>query len=126
MLMSIASDLIPANRLRSGRARIARRERWHTRVNQSASFLELVGFGWLVPLFRMALGEDIREQGVELWRQLGVPLLAIVLFLGALGVARAQGTDEPRRAAGAGSGLAAGGESLGRSCRRARQGARIP
>ena len=35
-----------------------------------------------MPLARMALGEDVRQQGAELWRQLGIPLLAIVLFLG--------------------------------------------
>ena len=62
---------------------IARRERWHTRINRSASFLELLGFGWLVPLMRIAAGDSMRRQGAELWQQLGVPLIAIVLFLGA-------------------------------------------
>jgi nitrate/nitrite transport system permease protein len=80
--MSIASDLIPAERLAVQAERMARRERWHTRINRAAGTFELVGLGWLIPLLRIALGEDVREQGVELWRQLGVPLIAIVLFLG--------------------------------------------
>jgi nitrate/nitrite transport system permease protein len=36
-----------------------------------------------VPPLRIAAGDNARQQGGELWRQLGVPLLAIVLFLGA-------------------------------------------
>jgi nitrate/nitrite transport system permease protein len=64
-------------------ARIMRRERWHTRINRAAGTLDLVGFGWLVPLLRIAAGDNARQQAGELWRQLGVPLLAIVLFLGA-------------------------------------------
>jgi nitrate/nitrite transport system permease protein len=79
--MSLATDIAP---LTDGKAaRIARRERWHTRINRSASFLELLGFGWLVPLMRIAAGDSLRRQSAELWQQLGVPLIAIVLFLGA-------------------------------------------
>jgi nitrate/nitrite transport system permease protein len=48
-----------------------------------AGTLELFGVGWLVPIMRIAAGDDARQQGGELWRQLGVPLLAIALFLGA-------------------------------------------
>jgi nitrate/nitrite transport system permease protein len=64
-------------------ARTMRRERWHTRINRAAGTLDLLGFGWLVPLLRIAADDNARQQGGELWRQLGVPLLAIVLFLGA-------------------------------------------
>ena len=79
--MSLATDIAPVPDVKVARA--ARRERWHTRINRSASFLELLGFGWLVPLMRIAAGDSMRRQGVELWQQLGVPLVAIVLFLGA-------------------------------------------
>lgn len=78
--MSIATDILPGSKQEPHAA--AWRERWHTRVNAAASTFELVGLGWLIPLLRMALGEDVREQGKELWKQLGVPLFAIVLFLG--------------------------------------------
>ena len=80
--MSVVSDLIPADQPPIRAQRADRRERWHTRVNRAAGFFELVGLGWLIPRFRIALGEDVREQGVEIWRQLGVPLIAIVMFLG--------------------------------------------
>lgn len=57
------------------------RERWHTRINRSAGFFELIGFGWLVPLMRLAAGDDAKAQGKVLWKALGVPLAAIVIFL---------------------------------------------
>ena len=43
--------------------------------------LTLVGLSFLVPLVRMAGGEEPRLQMRELWRSLGVPLLAILVFL---------------------------------------------
>jgi nitrate/nitrite transport system permease protein len=79
--MSIAIDF--ASTADAATARARRRERWHTRINQTAAYFDLVGFGWLVPLLRIAAGDDVRQQGRELWRQLVVPLAAIVLFLGA-------------------------------------------
>jgi len=47
--------------------------------------LAVIGFGWLKPLWKLCCWNNPREQGVELWRQLGVPLLAIVAFLLAWG-----------------------------------------
>ena len=46
-------------------ARTARRERWHTRINRAAGTLDLLGFGWLVALLRMAAGDNVRQQGKE-------------------------------------------------------------
>jgi nitrate/nitrite transport system permease protein len=80
--MTIASELVRAPDDLAAKS-VARRERWHTRINRSASFLELLGLGFLVPLMRMAAGDSVKRQGAELWQQLGVPLVAIVLFLGA-------------------------------------------
>jgi len=79
--MSVVTDIAPAAHTESQRA--ARRALWHTRINRSASYLEVFGLGWLVPLMRIAAGDNIRQQGAELWRQLGVPILAIVIFLAA-------------------------------------------
>jgi len=82
--MSTASDFMaPAD---AAAARAGRRERWHTRINRSAGFFELVGLGWLVPLFRIAAGDSPAQQGKALWRALGVPLLAIVIFFAAWGL----------------------------------------
>jgi nitrate/nitrite transport system permease protein len=43
--------------------------------------LELVGLGFLSPLLRLASGEEPRAQLKELWRSIGVPLLAIIAFV---------------------------------------------
>jgi nitrate/nitrite transport system permease protein len=66
-------------------ARAARRERLAAGIARTAGFLKLVGLGWLVPLLRLAIGENPRQQAVELWQSLGVPLLAIAIFLAAWG-----------------------------------------
>lgn len=83
--MSITTDIVPS--IRSDVAqRAVCRERWHTRINRTAGYFELVGLAWLVPLFRIAAGDSIRTQGKELWRVLVVPLIAIVIFLGSWGL----------------------------------------
>ncbi len=46
-----------------------------------ARFLTVIGFGWLVPIMKMAAGEDPKAHLNDLWRQLGVPILAILTFL---------------------------------------------
>jgi nitrate/nitrite transport system permease protein len=43
--------------------------------------MALLGLGFLVPLVRIAGGEDPRIQLGELWRTLGVPLVSIACFL---------------------------------------------
>lgn len=60
-----------------------RRERLHARIGKVSGYLDLIGIGWITPILRMAAGDDIRVQSRHLWRLLGVPLLAILLFLGA-------------------------------------------
>lgn len=81
--MSLASETVPIGEAPATAKRTAVRERWHSRINRAAGYFEFVGLGWLIPLVRIALGDDVRQQGVELWWQLCVPLIAIVLFLGA-------------------------------------------
>ncbi|EME70586.1 ABC-type nitrate/sulfonate/bicarbonate transport system [Paramagnetospirillum caucaseum] len=53
--------------------------------NRAGAILTVAGFGWVVPLGRLATGTEPRRQVAELWRQLGIPLAAIVLFLLAWG-----------------------------------------
>jgi len=57
-------------------------ERWRHRVDRAAPYLELLGIGWLVPCLRMATGESASTQARALWRQLGIPLLAIAVLIG--------------------------------------------
>ncbi|MBI1178927.1 MAG: ABC transporter permease subunit [Alphaproteobacteria bacterium] len=62
-------------------ARLPVRERLHGLINRADGFLGVLGLGWLTPLARLAAGDSPRHQVKELWRQLGVPLAAIVVFL---------------------------------------------
>ncbi|WP_413206950.1 ABC transporter permease [Rhodospirillum sp. A1_3_36] len=43
--------------------------------------LGLIGLGWLTPLFKLATGDDPKGNLRDFARQLGVPLLAILVFL---------------------------------------------
>lgn len=58
-----------------------------SRVRRPVSFdrlsgvLSLTGLGFLNPLVRLCRGENPRAQAQELWQLLGVPLLAIAIFL---------------------------------------------
>jgi len=45
------------------------------------SVLEVVGLSFLIPVIRMARGESPRAQMKALWQLLGVPLVAILVFL---------------------------------------------
>ena len=67
---------------RSG-GRRARRERWLMRITQTATWLRVLGLGWLVPLLRIAAGDSPRHQLRELWQQLGIPVIGIAAFVAA-------------------------------------------
>ncbi|WP_084004866.1 ABC transporter permease [Magnetovibrio blakemorei] len=58
-----------------------RQERLHTRINKAAKYFNVVGLGWVTPILKMIAGEDVKAQSKELWRLLGVPLVAIGVFL---------------------------------------------
>lgn len=50
-------------------------------INRITHILTVAGLGWLVPLWKLALWNEPRTQARDLWRQLGIPLLAILAFL---------------------------------------------
>jgi nitrate/nitrite transport system permease protein len=85
--MSTASDFLPGPALPAAPAPAIWRERWQLRVSRAAGTLNILGLGWIVPLLRMAMGEPVKPQLGELWRSFGIPIVAIVLFLGAWGFA---------------------------------------
>ncbi len=58
-----------------------RRERLFARITRAATYLDVAGLGWLVPLLRIAAGDSPRHQLVELRQVLLVPLAGIVAFL---------------------------------------------
>lgn len=61
--------------------REARRARWFTRINKADAWFNVFGLSWLTPILRAAAGDNPRAQVSEIWRLLGVPLLAITGFL---------------------------------------------
>ena len=50
-------------------------------ISRANPYLTVLGLGWLVPILRIVSGENLALQLQDLWRQLGVPLVAIALFL---------------------------------------------
>lgn len=50
-------------------------------INRANPYLAVLGLGWVVPILKIAAGDNRKEQARELWQQLGVPLLAIALFV---------------------------------------------
>ncbi|MFQ6548651.1 ABC transporter permease [Aestuariibius sp. 2305UL40-4] len=62
-------------------AREARRAVWFTRINKADKWFTVLGLSWLTPMLKAAAGDNPRAQLGEVWRLLGVPLLAIVGFL---------------------------------------------
>lgn len=68
-----------------GDGRAAQRERRRTvlfgRISRASTYLNVVGLGWLVPLLRIAAGDNPRHQLAELRQTLLVPLIGVAAFL---------------------------------------------
>ncbi|ATI42312.1 nitrate ABC transporter permease [Pacificitalea manganoxidans] len=62
-------------------AREARRARTFTRINQADGWFRVLGLPWVTPLLRAGAGDNPRTQMREVWKLLGVPVLAILTFL---------------------------------------------
>ncbi len=61
--------------------REARRAVWFTRINKADRWFTVLGLSWITPMLKAAAGDNPKAQMGEIWRLLGVPLLAIVGFL---------------------------------------------
>ena len=59
----------------------ARRERLFTRINKADRWFQVMGLSWMTPVLKAAAGDNPKAQASEIWRLLGVPLLAIAAFL---------------------------------------------
>ena len=62
-------------------AREARRERQFTRINAADKWFQVLGLAWITPILKAIAGDNPKAQVTEIWRLLGVPLLAIAGFL---------------------------------------------
>ncbi|WP_299350813.1 ABC transporter permease [uncultured Shimia sp.] len=65
----------------SAEDREARRARLFTRINKADAWFQVLGLSWMTPVLKALAGDNPRAQGKEIWRLLGVPMLAIVGFL---------------------------------------------
>ncbi|MFD2175872.1 ABC transporter permease [Rhodobacter lacus] len=74
---------IDPDTLAQSAARAERRAAFHARITRADGWFKVLGLAWLTPMLRIAAGDDPKAQGREIWQLLGVPLLAIALFLGA-------------------------------------------
>ncbi len=59
----------------------ARRAHLFTRINKADAWFNVLGLSWMTPILKAAAGDNPRVQFKEIWRLLGVPLLAIAIFL---------------------------------------------
>ncbi|KPJ95250.1 MAG: nitrate ABC transporter permease [Gammaproteobacteria bacterium SG8_15] len=51
--------------------------------NKIISFLEVIGLSWATPVVRLATWDSPKEQAMELFRYIGLPMIALMMFLGA-------------------------------------------
>ncbi|WP_439142072.1 ABC transporter permease [Planktotalea sp.] len=59
----------------------ARRTRLFTRINKADAWFKVLGMAWLTPILKAAAGDNPKAQVSEIWRLLGVPVLAIAVFI---------------------------------------------
>ncbi|WP_372605499.1 ABC transporter permease, partial [Actibacterium sp.] len=67
--------------LNASEAREARRARMFTRINKADGWFRVLGLSWVTPVLKAIAGDNPKAQLKEIWRLLGVPVLAIVGFL---------------------------------------------
>lgn len=59
----------------------ARRARLFTWINKADAWFQVLGLAWLTPMLKAAAGDNPKGQMSEIWRLLGVPLLAVAVFI---------------------------------------------
>lgn len=62
-------------------AKEARKERLFTRINKADRYFQILGLSWMTPALKLAAGDNAKAQVGEIWRLLGVPLVAILVFM---------------------------------------------
>ncbi|ABG33609.1 ABC transporter permease [Roseobacter denitrificans] len=59
----------------------ARRAHRFALINKADTWFGVLGLSWVTPILKAAAGDNPRAQVREIWRLLGVPLLAIAVFV---------------------------------------------
>ena len=59
----------------------ARQARRFNRINKADAWFQVLGLAWMTPLLKAAAGDNPRAQMKDVWRLLGVPVVAIIAFL---------------------------------------------
>ncbi|MCA0871766.1 ABC transporter permease [Seohaeicola saemankumensis] len=59
----------------------ARKARLFSRINKADAWFQVLGLSWMTPVLKALAGDNPKAQVKEIWRLLGVPLVAIVGFL---------------------------------------------
>ena len=62
-------------------AREARKARLFTRINKADTYFKVLGLAWITPILKAVAGDNPKAQMKDVWRLLGVPLVAILAFL---------------------------------------------
>ncbi len=75
--MSVSSDL----NLMTDAEKEARKERRFSRINKADGWFRILGIAWLTPVLRMVAGDSPSRNAKDIWRLLGVPVLALAVFL---------------------------------------------
>lgn len=67
--------------LSADEAREARRARLFTRINKADAWFQVLGLSWVTPVLKALAGDNPKAQVKDIWRLLGMPLIAIMGFL---------------------------------------------
>ena len=62
-------------------AKAKRQEKIFSSINKVSKFLDVFALSWVTPLLMMAAGDGVKRNLGLVWQRLGIPVLAIIVFL---------------------------------------------
>ena len=64
-----------------GANKAKRQEQIFSLINKASKFLDVFALSWVTPLLMMAAGDSVKRNLALVWQRLGIPVLAILIFL---------------------------------------------
>ena len=64
-------------------AKARRQEQTFSAINKASKFLDVFALSWVTPILMIAAGDGVKRNLALVWQRLGIPVLAILIFLGA-------------------------------------------